>query len=100
MREPPRIVAVGLMGRKRLERLVGLSAFDADHGEAKLAQPVEQDRRHTSGLEYDPTTAPRFRQLVRDRRSRRRCLAFIDNSASRSRTQICVSSIEISRPAK
>jgi hypothetical protein len=30
----------------------------------KLAQPVEQDRRHASRLEYDPTTARRSGQLV------------------------------------
>src|SRR5271165_5898491 len=50
MRQTSRVVAIGLMGRQRLERLVGLPAFDADHGKAELAQPVEQDRRHASGL--------------------------------------------------
>jgi hypothetical protein len=33
----------------------------------QVAQPVEQGRRHSSRLEYDPTTAHRFRQLVGDR---------------------------------
>ena len=46
MRQPSRVVAIGLVGRQRLERLVGLPAFDADHRKAELAQPVEQDRRH------------------------------------------------------
>src|SRR5271165_6605142 len=64
MRQPSRVIAIGLMGRQRLERLVGLPAFDAGHGKAELAQPVEQDRRHTSGLEDDPTTAWRFRQFA------------------------------------
>src|SRR5271155_1009092 len=36
-----RVVAIGLVGRKRLERLVGLPAFDADHGKTELAQPVK-----------------------------------------------------------
>src|SRR5271163_1706544 len=64
MREPSRVVAIGLVGRERLERLIGLPAFDADHGQAELAQSVKQDRRHPPGLEHDPTTARRFRQLV------------------------------------
>jgi len=81
MRQPSRVVAIGLVGRKRLERLVGLPALDADHGKAKLAQSVEQDRRHASGLEYDPTTARRFGQLIRDRLSRRRRLALVSHRA-------------------
>src|SRR5580658_6871469 len=79
MREPSRVIAIGLMGRQRLERLVGLPAFDADHGKAELAQPVEQDRRHASGLEYDPTTAWRFRQFAGDRLRRRRRLALVNH---------------------
>src|SRR6516225_12489800 len=81
VRQPSSVIAIGLVGRKRLERLVRLPAFDADHGEAELAQAMEQDRRHASGLEYDPTTARRFRQLVRDRLCGRRRLALVDNSA-------------------
>jgi hypothetical protein len=65
VRQPSRIVAVGLVGRKRLERLVGLPALDADDGKAELAQSVEQDRRHAPGLKDDPTTARRFRQRER-----------------------------------
>ena len=64
VRQPSRVVAIGLVGRQRLERLVGLPALDADHGKAELAQPVEQDRRHASGLEYDATTTRRFRQFA------------------------------------
>ena len=67
MRQPSRVVAIGFVGRQGLERLVGLPAFDADHRKAELAQPVEQDRRHSSGLEYDPTTPWRFRQFAGDR---------------------------------
>jgi hypothetical protein len=81
VRQPSSVIAIGLVGRERLERLVGLPAFDADHGEAELAQAMEQDRHHTFGLEYDPTTARRFRQLVRDRFRGRRRLALVDNSA-------------------
>src|SRR5580704_7110653 len=81
MRQTSRVIAIGLMGRQRLERLVGLPAFDADHGKAELAQPVEQDRRHASGLEDDPTTARRFRELVRDRLRRRRRLALVNHHA-------------------
>ena len=50
MRQTSRVVAIGLVGRKRLERLEGLSAPDADHRETELAQPVKQDRRHTLSL--------------------------------------------------
>jgi hypothetical protein len=67
VRQTARVVAIGLVGRQRLERLVGLPAFDTDHGQAELAQPVKQDRRHSSGLEYDATTPWRFRQFAGDR---------------------------------
>ena len=77
----PRASRIGLVGRQRLERLVGLPALDTDHGEAELTQPMEQDRRHASGLEHDPTTARRFRQLVGDRPSRRRRLALVNDRA-------------------
>ena len=81
MRQPSSVVAIGLVGRQRLERLIGLPAFDADHGKAELAQPMEQDRRHASGLKYDPTTAWRFRQFAGDRLRRRRRLAFVNHLA-------------------
>jgi hypothetical protein len=42
---------------------------------------MEQDRRHASSLEDDPTAARRFRQLVSDRPRRRRRLALVDDSA-------------------
>ena len=42
MRQPSRVVAIGLVGHQGLERLVGLPALDADHGQAELAQPVKQ----------------------------------------------------------
>src|SRR5271166_5220427 len=81
MRQPSRVIAIGLVGRQRFERLVGLPALDADHGQTELAQPVEQDRRHSPSLEYDPTTTWRLCEFVRDRVCHRRGLAFIDNSA-------------------
>jgi hypothetical protein len=39
---------------------------------------VEQDRRHASSFENDPTTARRFRQLAGDRLWRRRRLALVN----------------------
>src|ERR1700758_2611189 len=81
MREPSRVVAVGLVGRERLERLIRLPALDAHHGKAELAQPMEQDRRHAPSLEDNPMATRRFRQLVSDRLRRRRRLALVDNSA-------------------
>ena len=85
MRQPSRVVAIGLVGRKRLERLVGLPALDADHRKAELAQPVEQDRRHASGLEHDAMTTWRFRQFVGDRLRRRRRLALVEQQRLRDR---------------
>jgi hypothetical protein len=42
---------------------------------------VKQDRRHSSRLEYDPTTGRRFRELDRNRRWRRRRLALVNHHA-------------------
>src|ERR1700689_2324474 len=81
VRQPPRIVAIGLVGRERLERLVSLPALHADHGQTELVQPVEQDRRHSPGLEYDAMTSWRFRQFVSDRLRRRRRLALVNHHA-------------------
>jgi hypothetical protein len=81
MRQPPRVVAIGLVGRQRLERLVGLPAFDADYGQTELVQPVKQDWRHSSGLEHDATTTRRFRQFAGDRLCCRRRLALANHHA-------------------
>ena len=59
MRQPSRVIAIGLVGGERLERLLGLPALHTDHRKTQLAQPVKQDRRHPPGLEYDPTTGRR-----------------------------------------
>ena len=40
---------------------VRLPALDADHREAELAEPVEQDLRRCVRFRYDATTAWRFR---------------------------------------
>jgi hypothetical protein len=66
---------------KRLERLVSLPALDADHGEAELAQPVKEDRRHSPRLKHDPTTTWRFRQFVGDRLRGRLRLALANHHA-------------------
>src|SRR5271165_5399746 len=81
MRQPSRVIAIGLVGGERLERLVGLPALDADYGQTELAQPVKQDRRHATRLEYDATTTWRFRQLAGDRFCRRRRLALPNHHA-------------------
>jgi hypothetical protein len=69
------------MGRERLERLVGLPALDAHHGEAKVAEPVEQDRRHATRFEDDAPTTRRFRQLICDCLRHRRCLTLTNDLA-------------------
>ena len=79
MRQTSRVVAIGLVGGERLERLVGLPALDADHWETKLVQPVKQDRRHSPRLEYNPTATRRFRQFAGDRLRRRRRLALAND---------------------
>ena len=63
MRQTSHVVATGA-GRKRLESLIRLATLDAADGKAELAQPVEQDRRHSSCLEHDPR---RLDQFVGDR---------------------------------
>jgi hypothetical protein len=88
----------------RSASVVGLPAFDADHGKAELAQPVEQDGRHASGLEYDPTTAWRFRQFAAIASCRRHCLALVNDNTlpveNANVGQTWVPSIEMPRPAK
>src|SRR5271154_2084721 len=79
VRQPPRIVSIGLVGRQRLERLVGLSALHADHGQTELAQPVKEDRRHASGLEDNSATTRSFRQFDGDCRCRRLRLALVNH---------------------
>jgi hypothetical protein len=81
MRQPSRVVPIGLVGRKRLERLIRLPALDADSGKAELTQPVEEDRRHSTRLEHDAATTRRFRQLNGDRLRRRRRLALVNDLA-------------------
>jgi 3',5'-cyclic AMP phosphodiesterase CpdA len=75
------LIAIGLVGGERFERLVGLPTLDTDHGQTELAQPVKQDRRHSSRLEYDATTTWRFRQFAGDRVCRRRRLALVNHHA-------------------
>ena len=79
MRQTTSIIAIGLVGGERLERLVGLPALDADHWETKLVQPVKQDRRHSPRLEYNPTATRRFRQFAGDRLCCRRRLALANH---------------------
>src|SRR5271165_643920 len=81
MRQTSRVIAIGLVGGERLERLVGLPALNADYWKTQLAQPVKQDRRHSPRLEYDATTTRRFRELDRNRRCRRRRLALVNDHA-------------------
>src|SRR5271155_2811999 len=52
-----------------------------NHGQTELAQPVEQDRRHSPRLEYDATTTRRFGQFVGDRLRSRLRLALANHHA-------------------
>ena len=91
MRQTSRVVAIGLVGRQGLERLLGLPAFDADHGKSEFAQPMKQDRRHSPRLENNATTTWRFRQLNGDRLRRRRCLALVsDRAVSVDNAEMCL----------
>jgi hypothetical protein len=100
MRQTSRVVAIGLVGRQRLERLVGLPALHTDHGQTELAQPVKQDRRHPPSLEHDATATRRFHSSAEIASAVDAVLLSQTTTPSRSRTQTCVSFIEISRPAK
>src|SRR5580704_11599900 len=79
VRQTPRIIAIGLVGGERLERLVGVAALDTDHWVTTLVQPVKQNLRHSPRLEYNPTATRRFRQFVGDRLCCRRRLALADD---------------------
>src|SRR4029077_20488390 len=81
MRQPSRVIAISLVSRKRFERLVGLPALHADHGQTELAQPVKQDRRHASSFEHDATTNWPFGQFVGDRLRSRLRLALANHHA-------------------
>src|SRR5580700_630754 len=100
VRQTTSIIAIGLVGGERLERLVGLPALDADHWETKLVQPVKQDRRHSPRLEYIRRQLGAFDNSPAIASAVDAALLSRTTAPSRSRTQTCVSSIEISRPAK
>jgi hypothetical protein len=63
MRQSSRIVAISLVSRERLERLMGLPALDARHGQAKVARPfvnssaIAAARRRRLGLVNGHTLA-------------------------------------------
>src|SRR6516165_4443514 len=81
MSQASRVIAIGLVGREGLERLIRLPALDTDHGKTQLAKPVEQDRGHSTSFEYDAKTTGRFRQLTGDRLRRRRRPALVNHLA-------------------
>jgi hypothetical protein len=60
------IIAVGLVRRERLQRLMGLSALDADDGQPQLAQAVVQHRCHPASLEHDPLAGRSLFERRRD----------------------------------
>jgi hypothetical protein len=69
--EAPRVIAVGLMRRERLQSLISLPALDADDRPPTLQEPVVEHRSHPAGLEYDPPALRRLRELLLQIRSRR-----------------------------
>jgi len=82
-----------------LARLLGLPALDAGDRKAELAQPVKQDRRHSSRFEYDATTPWRLRQFAGDHVRRRRRLANHHAFAVKNANMGLIHR-DISRPAK
>lgn len=60
VRQTTGIVAIGLVGRKGLQRLVRLPAFDADDRQTEGCQPMVEHRRHPTGLEHDARQAGAF----------------------------------------
>ena len=77
MRQAACIVAVGLVRRQRLQRLIGLPALDADDGQSQLAQAVVEHRRHPAGLEHDPLAGRSLCERRRDIGRRRRHLHLV-----------------------
>jgi hypothetical protein len=71
MRQSSRIVAISLVSRERLERLMGLPALDARHGQAKVARPfvnssaIAAARRRRLGRER-PYSRGRERKHAKD----------------------------------
>jgi hypothetical protein len=51
MRKTARVIAVCLVGGQRPQRLVGLSALDADHRQAKRCQAMKERGSHATRLE-------------------------------------------------
>jgi len=64
VRQITRIVAIGFVGRKRLQRLIGLPGLDADDEQPKLGQTVIEHRSNPARLEQDAPT----RRSLRKRR--------------------------------
>src|SRR4030095_3694455 len=57
LRQPPRIIAVGLVRRQRLQSLIGLPALNADDRHSQRFKTMEERWRHSTRLENDPLTA-------------------------------------------
>src|SRR5271169_6519948 len=100
MRQSACIVVVGLVRGEQLQGLTGLPALDADNWQSELVQTIVQHRSHSAGLEYDPLAGWNLGQLGRNVRRRRRHLRLVDDTPLWVTTQICVSAIETSSPAK
>ena len=100
LRQPSRIVAVGLVRRQRLQRLMRLPALDADHRHSQCIEAMVEHWRHAARLEHNPLTAWRLPQ--RPTIASGKLATFVSSMTppSRSTTQMCVSFIEISNPAK
>src|SRR5437879_4133746 len=81
MCQAARIVAVGFVGRKRLQRLTSLPALDTDHRHTASGQAVMEHRGHTAGLEHDPPTGRCSGQRGFDVGGRRRYLHLVNDRA-------------------
>src|SRR5215510_14473384 len=81
MRQAPRIVAISLVGRERLQCLVGVTALDANDRQAQSLKTVIERCRHAPRLKDNTLRCRRFSQLGRDRCRRRGRLSLVDDLA-------------------
>jgi hypothetical protein len=93
MRKTARVIAVCLVGG-----LLGLSALDADHRQAKRCQAMKERRGHAARLEQNALNGRPSQAAIAF--GAVGVLASRMTFPSRSMTQTCVSSIETSNPAK
>src|SRR5690242_6190713 len=72
MSQTSRVIAIGLVSREGLERLIRLPALDTDHGKTQLAKPRSEAWRWCSGsgslVHSPPPSSTRLSKLAKGSR--------------------------------